>query len=97
MQQVNANNTLLLRDIEFVQQHMGIEAMTGKVQLVKATARLLTVQDFADAIGISVWTARQYAYTGKIASVKIGRRLQIPASEVDRIIDQNLRPVLQTA
>jgi excisionase family DNA binding protein len=57
--------------------------------------RLLTIQNFADAIGISVWTARQYAYAGKIASVKIGKRLQVPATEVDRLIEQNMRPALQ--
>lgn len=66
--------------------------MRGKEQEIKVAAMLLTIQGFARTMGISVWTARQYAYTGKIASVKIGRRLQVPASEVDRLIAQNLRP-----
>jgi excisionase family DNA binding protein len=63
----------------------------------KIQGRLMTIQRFADEIGISVWTARQYAYDGKIASVKIGKRLQVPATEVDRLIEQNMRPALQTA
>jgi excisionase family DNA binding protein len=63
----------------------------------KTPGRLLTIQHFADELGVSVWTARQYAYSGKISSVKIGRRLQVPATELDRLIEQNMRPALQTA
>jgi excisionase family DNA binding protein len=54
--------------------------------------QLLRIQDFAARLGISVWTARAWAYAGKISSVKVGARLQVPESEVARIITENLRP-----
>jgi hypothetical protein len=44
--------------------------------------------------GLSVWTWRRWAYDGKIASVKAGKRLLIPASEVERILNEGLRPAL---
>ena len=61
------------------------------------TECLLPIQDFADRLGISVWTARAMAYRGEISSVKLGRRLQVPASEVQRLIKENLRPRLVPA
>jgi excisionase family DNA binding protein len=56
--------------------------------------RLLGVQDFANELGVSVWTARTWAYEGRIASVKIGSRLKIPYGELDRLIQKNLRPAI---
>jgi excisionase family DNA binding protein len=57
---------------------------------------LVSVKEFARLLSISVWAARKWAYAGKIASVKLGSRLQIPATEVERIIEQNLRPSSKT-
>ncbi|WP_390905473.1 helix-turn-helix domain-containing protein [Occallatibacter riparius] len=54
--------------------------------------KLLSVQAFAKSVGLSPWTVRQYAYSGKVSSVKLGRRLMIPVLELDRIIRENLRP-----
>lgn len=53
---------------------------------------LITIQQFARRLSISVWTARAWAYSGRIASCKCGSRLQVPTSEVTRIIEENLRP-----
>jgi len=53
---------------------------------------LMRISEFADRLGISIWTARSWAYAGKIASVKLGSLLQIPSSEVDRVVSENLRP-----
>ena len=47
--------------------------------------------------GLSRWTWRRSAYAGTVASVKIGRRLFIPVSEVRRVIAENTRPRLQDA
>lgn len=55
-------------------------------------SKLLTVKRFAETLGLSPWTIRHYAYTGHVASVKLGTRLLIPASETDRLIEENLRP-----
>jgi hypothetical protein len=39
--------------------------------------------------------SRLWAYRGKVASAKLGSRLMIPTSELDRIIAENLRPALE--
>jgi len=44
--------------------------------------------------GISRWTWRSYAYRGKVASVKLGKRLLIPRAEIDRLIAEGTRPAL---
>jgi hypothetical protein len=48
--------------------------------------------------GLSAWTWRAYAYSGRIASVKTGKgkqaRLLIPVSEIERIMQEGLRPAL---
>jgi hypothetical protein len=58
--------------------------------------RLVPVKEFARLLSVSIWAARKWVYSGKIASVKLGSRLQIPVSEIDRIIEENLRPRQQT-
>jgi predicted site-specific integrase-resolvase len=55
-------------------------------------SRLLTVKRFAALLGLSPWTIRHYAYSGRVASVKLGTRLMIPTSEADRLIEENMRP-----
>jgi hypothetical protein len=45
--------------------------------------------------GLSRWTWRHYAYEGKIASVKAGKRLLIPVSEIRRVMNEGYRPALQ--
>ena len=45
--------------------------------------------------GLSRWTWRHYAYAGKIASVKAGKRLLIPVSEIRRIMSAGYRPALE--
>ena len=56
--------------------------------------RLITIHDFAARLSISVWTARGMAYSGRIDSVKIGRLLQVPETEVQRVISEGFRPRL---
>jgi excisionase family DNA binding protein len=74
-----------------VKQH----AATHDAKPVMETRReLLTVGEFARQLSISVWTARAWAYAGKISSCKIGARLQIPTSEITRLIADNLRPAV---
>ena len=45
--------------------------------------------------GLSRWTWRHYAYAGKIASVKAGKRLLIPVSEIRRLMNEGYRPALE--
>lgn len=55
---------------------------------------VIRVQEFARRLQISVWTARQWAYRGKVASCKAGKHLLIPVSEISRLIAENTRPRL---
>lgn len=59
-----------------------------------SSQRLLSIKDFAASVGISVWTVRGWAYSGRLASVKLGARLMIPTTELDRLIEENLRPAI---
>jgi excisionase family DNA binding protein len=50
------------------------------------------IKDAAYKLGISVWTLRRKAYEGSVASVKIGAKLLIPLSEMDRLVREGTRP-----
>ena len=54
--------------------------------------RLLSVKDFAALLELSFWTVRGWAYKGRVASVKLGARMMIPVTELDRLMNENLRP-----
>lgn len=58
---------------------------------------LLGMMDAEQMTGRSRWSWRRDAYEGRIASVKIGRRLFVPVSEVQRVIAENTRPRLTAA
>lgn len=60
-----------------------------------AAARFLGVDTAEQIYGISRWTFRRWAYDGKIASVKLGKRLLIPVAEIERIVDKNTRPAVE--
>jgi len=44
--------------------------------------------------GVSRWTWRRWAYDGKISSAKLGKRLVIPVTELERLMKENTRPAL---
>jgi predicted site-specific integrase-resolvase len=56
---------------------------------------VIGVAEFANSLGISVHCARNWAYQRKIASTKLGGKLLfIPVSEIDRLIQENLKPAV---
>jgi len=61
----------------------------------KRAAALLSVDKAEEIYGVSRWTFRRWAYSGKISSVKMGRRLLIPVSEIERLIETGTRPALE--
>jgi excisionase family DNA binding protein len=65
---------------------------TGSLRGHERTA--IRVQEFADRLGISVHCARHWAHSRKISSTKIGKLLFIPVGEIDRLIEENLKPAL---
>ena len=45
------------------------------------------VKEAAAALGLSHWTVRQYIRDGRIKAIRIGRRVLIEPSELQRLID----------
>jgi excisionase family DNA binding protein len=56
--------------------------------------KLLSIEEAASALGLKPVTVRQWAASRRIARVKLGRRVLIPADSVERLIEQNLIPAL---
>jgi len=56
------------------------------------TETLSSVKRAAERLGISIWTLRKKAYVGEVASVKIGAKLLIPESEIERLVQEGTRP-----
>ena len=46
------------------------------------------LREAAELIGLSHWTLRQYIRDGKLKAVRIGRRVLIEPSELQRLIEQ---------
>lgn len=59
--------------------------------------RLVSVDEGAYMLGISPWTLRVKCYRGECASNKIGTRLMVPLSEIDRIVVETQRPRIKVA
>ena len=58
----------------------------------KVEPEYIDVQDAEVMTGRSRWSWRRDAYTGRIASVKIGAKLLIPIAEIRRVIAEKLGP-----
>jgi hypothetical protein len=58
----------------------------------KIEAELIGMDDAEAMTNRSRWSWRRDCYSGAVASVKIGRRLFIPMSEIRRVIAENTRP-----
>jgi excisionase family DNA binding protein len=56
------------------------------------TTALMNVPQFAEALGVTTACVRRWILERKITSVKVGRLVKLPQSEVDRIIKAGLRP-----
>ena len=53
--------------------------------------KLLTVEEFAEAVQISPWTVRHWICDGKITYVKIGKLVRFRRSDLERFILKNLK------
>jgi excisionase family DNA binding protein len=56
--------------------------------------QLLSVEDTASLLSISTWTVRAWVRSGRLSSVKLGARVLLPASEIQRVIDGARRPAV---
>ena len=55
-------------------------------------AALLTVPQAAERLNVTRACIRRWILERKIATVKLGRLIRIPASEVERLVNSGLRP-----
>jgi excisionase family DNA binding protein len=63
--------------------------MKGKVSRGKVSNRiepLLSIPEMSEILGISRWTGTLYVRTGRIAKIKIGRRILIEPAAVRAFI-----------
>lgn len=65
------------------------------LQVKDLKAEYLSVAQAEARTNVSRWTWRRWAYDGRIASVKLGKRLLIPAAEIERLIGAGTRPALE--
>jgi excisionase family DNA binding protein len=63
-----------------------------RLRVVRPKQDYLGVEEAAAMTGTSHWFWRRKAYDGTIASVKLGRRLLISRSEIERYIQEGTRP-----
>jgi hypothetical protein len=79
------NSGTELNTTKYRERFMKPKGLTDEPQLVgvDGAERMTT---------ISRWTWRAWAYSGKVASVKAGRRLLIPVAEIRRVIEEGTRP-----
>ncbi|HEV2381816.1 MAG TPA: excisionase family DNA-binding protein [Terriglobia bacterium] len=54
--------------------------------------RLLSITEFAEALGVTVACCRRWILERRITFTKIGRLVRIPATEVDRLVTEGLHP-----
>jgi excisionase family DNA binding protein len=55
---------------------------------------LVSIEEAARRLGLRPITVRTWAGARKIARVKLGRRVLIPASEIERLIEASTIPAL---
>jgi hypothetical protein len=60
--------------------------------IAKLEPELVDVKGAEIITGRSRWSWRRDAYSGKIASVKIGSKLLIPIVEIKRVVAEGTRP-----
>jgi excisionase family DNA binding protein len=84
----------LLADESMQKTLAGIHGMRQfpqtEIQLRNRT--LLTVDEAADELGIRPKTVRAWIGNRRIASVRVGRCVRVPAAEVKRVIESNTVP-----
>lgn len=68
---------------------------SSRQTLHEPTERPRTVCEAAAELGLSVHTIRAWAAARRIAHIRLGRAIRIPASEIRRVIEQNTVPAIK--
>lgn len=57
--------------------------------------KLLTTEEFADALGLSPKTVRQWTWTRKVPFVRVGRAIRFRPETVEEILNRGSVPALE--
>jgi excisionase family DNA binding protein len=60
--------------------------------MANSEVSLLSVPEVAERLNVTTACIRRWILERKITSVKLGRLIRVPASEVEHLIDSGLRP-----
>jgi len=67
-------------------------ALGGSRQMDSEQFTLLSVPEFAKALGVKPSCIRRWILLRKITVIKIGRLVRVPSKELQRLIDAGIRP-----
>ena len=59
---------------------------------VTSVTRPKTVEEAAHALGLSIHTVRAWIAQRRIAYLRLGRAIRIPAAEIERILAESIVP-----
>jgi excisionase family DNA binding protein len=59
-------------------------------------SKLLNVEEFADAVGLSPKTVRQWVWMRRVPYVRVGRAIRFRPETVKEIIDRGTIPALES-
>jgi hypothetical protein len=66
--------------------------MANRGKMVQMQPEYVSVDTAEIMTDRSRWSWRKDAYAGRIASCKVGRRLLIPLTEIQRVMSEGMRP-----
>ena len=69
-----------------------VTEMGGRMSMAKNQRALLSVPQFAEALGVSSACIRDWLLRRKLSYVKVGRLVRIPGDELDRLVSEGYRP-----
>lgn len=58
-------------------------------------SKLLTVEEFADAVGLSPKTIRQWVWMRRVPYVRVGRAIRFRRETVEEILNRGTVPALE--
>jgi excisionase family DNA binding protein len=69
-----------------------LEADAGRGESRPRRERPRTVSETAEELGLSVYTVRSWIASRRLAHLRLGRAIRIPAEEIRRVIEQSTVP-----
>jgi excisionase family DNA binding protein len=69
-----------------------VESNSSRSAVRPRAERPLTVSEAAEELGLSVYTVRAWIASRRLAHLRLGRAIRVPAEEVRRIIERSTVP-----